>query len=1419
MKRLVFALLAPALLVAFPHASSAYENANGVGYVALQLPDTVSVTIDGQGDDWAWFHPDYVVLPREMSYNVGSRQPGGDIDISVRAAWTPEPDNRIYVFVQVVDDTLNIDEVDMNNGWQDDDLEIIIDADHGEWHEPPDALRTGHQQWTFHIPTDGGYPQVAFLRWNQPPEMQWAIDEGLVEAAVHVVPAAEHLATNVVVGYEISMPTWDYYSPDGAEASTPHIFELGQTIGMAISLNEADSGNRSHRLSTNSWEGGAHDSDWTSEFTMEAAPPAPPLSVVSPNGGESWIRGNPYNIWWIAQPPVEVVVIEYSPDNGETWTSIAEAEPNDGLFGWSVPEVTTSQALVRISDANNGEVVDQSNGTFHIRFEGPPPTLSRWVPDPAGHPDSRIMVRFNQPLDGGTIDGSRFSVVGSVTGFHPSGSYYDGSNSTLVFFPDVPFQVGETVTVTLSGDIAGVDGQTLDGNWNGDSDGGPADDFIWQFLVRRPQQLVAYPAGTAPVLDGRLDPGEYAEAVPVYVEFTLPGEEPGLVPSSTPAPRNAEDMSFLAYALYTDTDLYVAVDVTDDIVMEDSGEGQTHHDDDVEVYFDGDRVANDVTIDWGNGRNPEGFKVMMDIGGDTESHGLYNFGEDWFGAADTSGHGYVIEFGIPLASIDTRDGEGEAAPAAGDTIGFNLSVSDDDDGGGLYDWPEDGFGALAGSMNPDGWHWSRETDWGRMYFSPDAAPALTVLSPNGGRWLWGAEHVIRWQADAGMDFVRIEYSVDGGTTWSDIAPAVPNTGTYGWLIPVPFGSGDDLVQIRISDAADGDPSDTNDWLLSVDQPVGPDLYVEVWRPQAFPGEPVDLRCHVSGGEWAGIGSAVATILRDTTPVAVLPLLDDGGDPDVQAGDKVLSARWAGTDALGEYLVRIRIEDVDGLHVQEQTDWGIQIAHTILSIPNQVMVSPEGLGTVRVPVLIESDGTGFATARQFVSLQLTVHTWENGFSVEGPVVDTVGAALGGRDALFDQSVSWNGDEQRWESFAAYASADSTQLITEPGPGQTVLAYVIMPTSIGDTDFGSAHIGINVADALFDEVEGLGVAIGQGHVALGRGDLDRNGAIDAFDAWLVLLHQVRRLNLDWADDPLNDPIEGEYGFQVPQFASYMADVSGHMHITAYDATLILFRDVGLIDYFPTEEGYYRLWDPPEGWWNSPTPVAKPATPPPPLLARTLSLGELATDADGLVSVPVLIDDMAGVLAGTFELAFDPTHLQPVGLEATDLTENSLFADNAGDRSVRVSFAGADWESGSGALVKVLFQPRAAGLMQFGQLELVDGQLNEGNVRTEVIRSALSVGRPQTFALYASYPNPFNPHTTVRFQLPAGGDARLLVYNLAGQRVRTLARGWLSAGLHQYVWNGKDDSGKEVSSGVYLCRLESAHGMRTQKMALVK
>lgn len=106
----------------------------------------------------------------------------------------------------------------------------------------------------------------------------------------------------------------------------------------------------------------------------------------------------------------------------------------------------------------------------------------------------------------------------------------------------------------------------------------------------------------------------------------------------------------------------------------------------------------------------------------------------------------------------------------------------------------------------------------------------------------------------------------------------------------------------------------------------------------------------------------------------------------------------------------------------------------------------------------------------------------------------------------------------------------------------------------------------------------------------------------------------------------------------------------------------------------------------------------------------------------------------------------------------------------------------------------------------------------------RSLTSVGerqeeQPASFSLSQNYPNPFNPETTIEYQLPRAGQVKVVIYNLAGQLVRTLLDAQHAAGKFQTHWDGKDELGNQVASGVYLYQLQAGSFQATQKMILMR
>ena len=93
------------------------------------------------------------------------------------------------------------------------------------------------------------------------------------------------------------------------------------------------------------------------------------------------------------------------------------------------------------------------------------------------------------------------------------------------------------------------------------------------------------------------------------------------------------------------------------------------------------------------------------------------------------------------------------------------------------------------------------------------------------------------------------------------------------------------------------------------------------------------------------------------------------------------------------------------------------------------------------------------------------------------------------------------------------------------------------------------------------------------------------------------------------------------------------------------------------------------------------------------------------------------------------------------------------------------------------------------------------------------------PETFALYANYPNPFNPTTTISYDLPEQAQVTLGIYDLLGKQIKTLVNQSQDAGNKIAMWNGTDNLGRQVSAGVYLYQIEAGEFSQTRKMLLLK
>ena len=297
--------------------------------------------------------------------------------------------------------------------------------------------------------------------------------------------------------------------------------------------------------------------------------------------------------------------------------------------------------------------------------------------------------------------------------------------------------------------------------------------------------------------------------------------------------------------------------------------------------------------------------------------------------------------------------------------------------------------------------------------------------------------------------------------------------------------------------------------------------------------------------------------------------------------------------------------------------------------------------------------------------------------------------------------------------------------------------------------------------------------------GRGGVP-DGEVDIFDAILVFQFAAGK-----------DP--------TPQERA-AADVTGRGDVPdgkvdIRDAILVFQLVAGIIDEFPRAK------------------IAQVV--PSPVEARLSKVER----SDSNLSILVTLDRLEGAAGGELILTYGGTG-RFSDIQVDGLSPSGLFVINADvPGRVWVGFAEPD-EGPKGKQIFLHALLPGGGEMDHLQVNLTGRFYDSwGMLVGEALLERTVPTLPSEYVLHRNHPNPFNPTTQIAYQLPAAGEVSLIVYNLAGQQVRVLLQGWQDAGYHRVTWKGKDASGRQASSGVYLYRFVSRGLVETKKMVLLK
>jgi hypothetical protein len=229
-------------------------------------------------------------------------------------------------------------------------------------------------------------------------------------------------------------------------------------------------------------------------------------------------------------------------------------------------------------------------------------------------------------------------------------------------------------------------------------------------------------------------------------------------------------------------------------------------------------------------------------------------------------------------------------------------------------------------------------------------------------------------------------------------------------------------------------------------------------------------------------------------------------------------------------------------------------------------------------------------------------------------------------------------------------------------------------------------------------------------------------------------------------------------------------------------------------------------------------------------SMELGSDRVLAGQTISVNVSLSQVKALNGFGFVLRYDPDKFEFV--EATT-AEQDLLKSAGGETPLflsypedgKVTIANALTEhgvvDGEGPVATLTFKV----LREFedqARFEIAQGLVFDHKELSNpaVVLGALSVeSTPTEFALLQNYPNPFNPETTIKYNLAEGADVRLRIYNIVGQVVRTLVAERQSAGRYNMRWDGTDDRGLAVSSGIYFYQISAGKFQDVKRLMLLK
>ena len=393
--------------------------------------------------------------------------------------------------------------------------------------------------------------------------------------------------------------------------------------------------------------------------------------------------------------------------------------------------------------------------------------------------------------------------------------------------------------------------------------------------------------------------------------------------------------------------------------------------------------------------------------------------------------------------------------------------------------------------------------------------------------------------------------------------------------------------------------------------------------------------------------------------------------------------------------------------------------------------------------------------------------------------------------------------------------------------------------GDNTYSTTTV--ESGDYLFSDIPG-------GNYVSTPSKIDDLGGLSGTDAsriarYVALLYEFDCIEMITADVSMNQSISGTDASRVARYVALLItdlNTDGiHWVFTpepipdCADWPPIVYENTR--EYFPlesdlTDEDFIgiRLGDV-SGNWSQEVRES--------LTYAPSEVTNIETDINSTLRIPVVIEEATAIEGIDICIEFDPEVLQITELTLKEgILDNKNYAIetnlNEAGKGIMVIYAQKDLVSESGIVASIEFdvigEVGSQSEVYFtkfdineteasGGLQVVDSEGNE--IVTTRLQATVIESIPEKFAFYQNYPNPFSISTMIKYQLPERTDINISIYNIKGQKVRTLINIEKSAGYYNVCWDGNNDYGVKVNNGIYFYRFETEKFQETKKMLFIR